>query len=247
MQTFLDWPVLTAKTCFDAIRNMGIKRLPKRCEVDEPLDAFLNHATDQERREYAAFCPKTVVARHQNPVTGESFNGFRVINQPYVLVFAMIDNMVLVTAEWKHGNDRITIVPVAGVAGRDEKRLSSLKERMAAVAVREFHEETGIRPAAVIPLSSQEGLFGEPRKMQSQYFPFLARIDKPVKRGPSKLDKNESLKIVVFSLPEWMKLIDSFRLWEENPDFGLESVTRDITYTALSQLGRLSWQLEPRK
>jgi 8-oxo-dGTP pyrophosphatase MutT (NUDIX family) len=188
--------------------------------------------------EYQLFGPQNFVARHENPSTGEGFNGFRSVFKPCSMVFAVVDGLVLVTAEWKHGNNRITIVPVAGVPGKAEADLP-LREKMRRTALREWEEETGTKLVSVEALGPEEGIWSVVRQTESHCFPYLGTVATPIQKGPTKLDQNETLIMVAFPLSEWVKLIESPELWDENPEFGLEVCSRDITYAALRKLGKL--------
>jgi 8-oxo-dGTP pyrophosphatase MutT (NUDIX family) len=238
MQECFGWPVVTAENCFEVIRSCGIKAWPQLQEPD-PIDTYLKNATLAQLEEYRRFGPKSYVVRFENPAAKEPFNGFRSVFKPYAMVFALIDGMVPVTAEWKHGNDRITIVPVAGVPGKAEKDLPTLMDQMKATAIREWREETGTELESLASLGPDEGLFCEARKADMRYFPFVGRIKVPISKGPTKLDDNEILQMVLFPFQEWLRLIESDHLWNKNPDFGLEYSVRDITYRALRYLNML--------
>ncbi|MBI4095169.1 MAG: hypothetical protein HY435_03185 [Candidatus Liptonbacteria bacterium] len=236
----LGWPIVTAANCFDVIRSLGIKPW-QQVREPEPLDSFLSHATEPEKDEYRRFGPKNFVVRYRNPHTGEPFNGFRSVFKPAAVVFALLDEHVPVTAEWKHGNDRITIVPVAGVPGKKEAELPTLADRMRATAIREWNEETGTELSSVTPLSPPSGIYSAVRPAEIQYFPFVGRVKEPVVKGPTKFDANEHLKMVLFSLNEWLALIETNELWDQRPEFGLEMCARDVTYAALRELERLKF------
>lgn len=238
MEQYLGWPVVTAESCFEVIRELGIRSWPKTQEP-EPLDLFLSYATEAEREECHRFGPRSFVARHLDPRRRVPFNGFRTLFKPSAVVFALVDGMVPMTAEWKHGNNRVTIVPVAGVPGKKEADLSTLAERMRATAFREWEEETGTTLAYAIPLAPSYGIYSAVRPAEIRYFPFLGEVQRPIERGATKFDEDGDIAMVLFPLEEWLLLIENPDLWDANPEFGLEMCARDVTYAALRELGRL--------
>lgn len=238
MSEFLGWQIVTADNCFGFVRELGIRPWLK-VQEPESLDHYLKRTTNPEWDEYQRFGPKSFVVRYQNPHANEPFNGFRSLFKPSAVVFALINGMVPVTAEWKHGNDRITIVPVAGVPSKKEQDLPSLAARMEATAIREWKEETGTELASVTPLSPSCGIYSAVRPAEIQYFPFLGEMRLPIKKGPTKFDLSENAAMILFPLKQWLTLIESSDLWEQNPDFGLEMCARDVTYAALRKLGKL--------
>lgn len=238
-ETHLGWPIVTAKNCFEIIRNLGIKSWPK-LTTPVPLNEWLQTASVEQKSDYEGFAPKSSVIKHRNPYDGTTFNAFRVEFKPYSLVFALIENRyVAVTAEWKHGNDKITIVPVCGIAGKDEAGLPTLAEKMEATAFREWHEETGLTLEKVIPLSPSSGMFYSVRNSDSRCFPYLGIVKPGELKRESKFDHTEHLVMVLFTLDEWMRLLEDHSLFDENQDFGLEDCTRAATYAALRHLGIL--------
>ena len=144
------------------------------------------------------------------------------------------------TAEWKGGNDRITIVQPCGVANNDEKALYSiLEELMRAVALRECGEEMGITPESVISLSGNQPIYSIVQNSDVACFPYLAQFKTPIKKGVAKLDASETLEIVLFPLDELVKLVMSDTLWGDNPTFCLEACTRDTMFAGLLKLGMM--------
>lgn len=236
------WPIVTSENCFGVIRDLGIKKWPLVNEM--PIAEYLASATEEQKKDYLRFGPKIFAAIHTQP-SGKSFEGFLVRLKPASLVFALVADesgkqYVLTTAEYKHGNDRITIVPVAGVPSKAEKDLP-LPEMMAQVALREFREETGIELVSVKSLGPAAGTFSTVRNVDVAMFPFVGEVKMPIVKGETKLDKNEQIAMVAFPLNEWMKLIETPELWDQNPDFGLETYTIEVTYLALHHLGYLSF------
>lgn len=240
MERILGWPIVTAENCFSVILGLGIKKWPTVWE--KTADEYLAQATDAQKADFKRFVPNVFAARHTDP-KGNAFEGFGVSLRPASLVFALIEDgsgnkFVLSTAEYKHGNDRITIVPVAGVSSKAEAGLP-LHEQMERTALREFLEETGIELESVESLGPQEGIYSTVRNAKIQMFPFLGKVKTPIQKGPTRLDDNEYIQMVAFPLDEWVKLIETPKLWDDNPDFGLETYTQVTTYLALRRLGTL--------
>jgi hypothetical protein len=239
MQEYLGWPVVTAENCFHIILSQcGIVPWPK-AQNPMPLEDYLAQATQAQRDEYQRFGPKNEVVFYRNPSSLDPFTGFQSIFKPYAIVFGLINEMVPVTAEWKHGNGLITIVPVCGVPGKAESHLPTIANQMMATGRREWQEETGTKLESITSLSPTEGLWSEVRKGYMRCFPFLGKVKEPIKKGPTKLDQNETLSMVLFPIQEWVKLIESPHLWDQHPEFGLESCCQAVTYLALRQMNRL--------
>ena len=233
------WPVFTASGIFQGVRDLGIKSWPK---VSDPvaITDYLRDATPDQLKTYDRFAPKGSVVYHTNPHNGQPFDGFKVDFKPYACVFALIDGMVPVTAEWKHGNDRITLVPVCGVPGKAEDGCTTLEEKMRATAIREWNEETGTQLKSLVALSGPDGIYSTVRNCRVQCFPFLGEVEDGAVPGATKFDETEQLQMVMVPLVEWIKLITTNKLWAQNPDFGLEACTRDVTWAALYEMDMLN-------
>lgn len=234
----LKWPIFTAEQVFQGVRDLGVKSWPQTAPP-VAIQEYLASATEDQLKTYNRFAPKGSVIYHENPYDGKPFDGFKVDYKPYACVFALIDGMVPVTAEWKHGNDRITLVPVCGVPGKAEDVYTTLAEKMYATGMREWSEETGTRLKSLTPLSGPEGIYSTVRNSKVQCFPYLGEVEDNIVQGPTKFDDTEHLKMILVPLSEWIKLITTNELWAENKDFGLEACTRDVTWAALHKLGRL--------
>lgn len=235
----LGWPIVTAKNCFQIIRNLGIQQW-KQLTDPAPIGSFLRNASDEQRICYAKFAPKSFAVQYLNPLDDSVFDAFRVEYKPYSLVIALIDETyIAVTAEWKHGNNRISIVPVCGVAGKEEEHLLTLTEKMEAVAIREWHEETGTELETIIPLSSKHGTYHSVRNSEARCFSYLGKVKSGATKGAHNHDTTEQLIILLFPCSEWLTLLEDNSLFDANPDFGLEDCARASTYAALRQLGKL--------
>lgn len=233
------WPVVTAENCFNVVRECGIKPWE---QLREPvaLANFLATATDAQRQDYERFCPKTSVVTYHDPINNKPFEGFTTAFKPYACVFTLIDGKyVAVTAEWKHGNGKITFVPVCGVPGKAEAHIVDMLEKMAAVAMREHREETGFTLSRVFPLSPATGLWTGVRNSVTQCYPFLGEIDLDTPKGSTKFDDTEHIQMVLFELEEWLKFVEDPRVFDGQSDATLETVARDTTYAALRAMGRL--------
>ncbi len=241
MANYLGWPIVTAKSCFGAALNMGIKPWPQVREP-EPLDNYIEDDTIARWDKAQRWGPRTVVACHCNPVTGEIKEDlFRTSLKPWACVWVLLaGDLVLVTIEWKHGAQRITFVPVSGVAEKTEHHYPTLSARMMAAAVRECREETGLELAGIESLGPDEGICTNVRNLYAPYFPFVGKIQEPVVKRAPKPDRAERLGIVLFPLAEWFKLLTSPHLWDQHPEFVLEPQCLDITCRALVRAGRMA-------
>jgi 8-oxo-dGTP pyrophosphatase MutT (NUDIX family) len=236
----LGWPIVTANDCFQVIRSAGIKPWPK-LGPQVPLSSYIENASPEQLKDVHRFAPQTFAVQHQNPYDGSTFNAFRTEFKPFSLVILIIDdNYIAVTAEWKHGNDRITIVPVCGVAGKNEDHFPTLAEKMKATAIRECKEETGLDLETLTPLSSNQGMWYSVRNSETRCFPYLGKVKPYTERGPTKFDKTEHLLMVLFKINEWFNLIEDDNLFGVNPDFCLEDCSRSSTYVAMRKLGKLT-------
>lgn len=231
--------MVNSKNCFSKIHRLGIKPWRARGKP-EAVEAWLGKATPDELESFRRFGPRSYFLKYANPQSGKVDNYFRTAFKPSAVVFAMFDRQfVPVTAEWKHGNNKITITPVAGVPGKAEADLPTLALKMRATALREWKEETGMELEYVIPLAPESGIYSAVRPAEIQYFPFVGKVRNRVEKGPTKFDENEHIALVVFDWHEWLALIETPGLWDQNPDFGLEMCARDVTYAALRKLGYL--------
>lgn len=231
------FPIVTASNCFDFVRAQGLKPWPIQ-NGPVPLEKWLAQATESQRYMFERFGPKSFFLQYADPRSSKVDDYFRTVFKSSVVVFALVREHVLVTAEWKHGNDKITIVPVAGVPNKKEDALPAVA-RMAKAAFREWEEETGTKLEKLEPLSPESGIYSAVRPATISYHPFLGTLEEPIVRGPTKYDNNEHIVLVAFHLTEWLKLIETPTLWDSNPEFGLEMCARDITYAALRKMGRL--------
>ncbi|MEK7631838.1 MAG: hypothetical protein AAB445_03155 [Patescibacteria group bacterium] len=172
------------------------------------------------------FVPPIEVVQLNKPDGGD-FAGFRTRTKNWATTFCLLpDDYVVIVAEWKHGAEEITLVPPSGVPSKIDHG------SMDACAKREFEEESGILLEKVVPLAGLNGLPIASRNLTTRFYPFLGIPKLPINPGPSKLDQNEYLKMVLISLPEWLKLINSGETNEE--------CSVSVTYLALQDLGRLS-------
>lgn len=238
-----DWPILTAENCFQEIRKSGIVPWVEK-ENYGPMGNYLNGVSEDEltRRvgQVIRYAPQTIVTCYQSQDGSKKIDGFKTIFTPYAMVFALINDYVPVTVEWKHGNGLITIVPVSGTPHLQEINDSNLPKIMREVAMREWREETGTNLAYCMPVSPDNGLWANVRSTQTQCFLFAGEI-KPGDDFSPNLDATEDLKMFRFSLSEWIKLMTTPDLWNQNPDFGLEAVVPTLTFLALRHFGKLSF------
>ncbi len=247
MEKLYGWPVVTAATVYDIVRDLGIKPW-KETRPNMPLAAWLSSATEAERSIYERFGPKPEVQFLAPPVSGtEDQYGkedifFRMIYRPWATVVTLIpgphpdgERYVAVTGEYKQGNRLITLVPPSGVRNKMELGLPLL-EGIEAAATREFEEETGISLVGIRRLGPPNGFWDQVRGTELSFFPFVGECSRPIKRRPSKLDKNEFLKLVLFPVEEWLRVLERGAVGE---GFALESCAATTTYLALRKLDML--------
>lgn len=223
-------PVVDAENCFEIVRSRGIQSWNASKPAIE-FSQFLKDASGPDSDIAGRFAPKVEAVRHQKP-DGNEFLGFRVVNRPAVCVFAVVEGLVPITAEWKHGNAKITLVPPAGVlSGSEQQRPNGFE----VAARREFQEETGLALSSLEPLGPNSGMFCNVRNSLTMYRPFLGVVSDAT-FAKQQLDEDEHALLVLFPLHEWWRLIHATQLPD---DFGLEAIARDTTLLALERLGRL--------
>lgn len=228
MKSKYGFPIVNAKNIFQVLKNYGIK---KWLHVQPPMDLddyLASNLTKEQLEEVRRFAPKREVVFLQN-TKGGTFRGFRSVAKNWVTVFCLLpDDLVILTAEFKHGSEVICIVPPCGVPERKE---SDLVDPMTACAKREFLEETGIELEEVIPLSNTEGNSVSPRQTTQRYFPYLGIPKMPMVWKEQRLDHNEFLKVILIPLKDWLTLIKNNMIIDE--------CATTVTFRALQYLGRL--------
>jgi hypothetical protein len=227
MRVPMQWnlPIVTAATVFPFLESVGIRPWTKLAEpvlLDEYREREL---TDQQRSELR-FAAKNEVVFLQQPMGGE-FRGFRTIIKNWATTFCLLPgDFVPIVAEWKHGAEIISLAPPSGVPSKADNG------SMSACAKREFEEETGMTLEKVIYLGPMSGIPINCRSLTTTFCPFFGKVAEPLVVGPSKLDATEHLKLVLFPLNEWMKVV-------------LHGMTGDdcsisTTFLALNYLERIS-------
>ncbi len=153
--------------------------------------------------------------------------------KPWTCTFILLNSptgekYVVLTGEYKHGHERISITPPAGVPEKDES--------MTDCAKREAEQESGLILESVQPLCGPLGEALSGRKSTELVFPFLGipayDTDGTPKKKPVELDETENLKCVLMPLEEYWKFIGT--------DYENESGPRDCGYAALRELGLLT-------
>lgn len=218
-------PILTADTVYPYVESVGIKPWPV---LERPIDLAMyvaSHLTDSQRSELR-FAPKAEVVTLQDP-KGNPYRGFRTVMKDWSTTFCLLPgDLVVLVAEWKHGANVISLVPPSGVPSKKDNG------SMENCAKREFEEETGIALKDVSALCGPDGLPIASRGLTTRFFPFLGRTFEDITVGPSSLDEKEALQLLLMPLNEWLKLIESGRVFEE--------CAVSITYLALRRLGHLT-------
>lgn len=211
------------------------------------VEEFLKIASAEDAEKCVQFVPKPFVAAHFDPHKNVPFIVYAARFKYFACVLCLIYipgiamPFVLITAEWKGGNDRITIVQPCGTPNPEEiQLLPAIADYMRATGFRECEEELGITPGSLISLSGNQPIYSIVRNADVACFPYLAEFDTPLIKGKTKLDASETLEVVLFPLDELIKLVTSDTLFAANPTFGLEACTRDTLFAGLHKLGMMN-------
>ena len=243
METYLDWPVVTAENVFRVVRKLGIKPWEEQAPA-MPLPGWLGATKREEwfHRGYGKFCQNDVKSFISPKAPHEVSTFFRTAFRPWVTVFTLIPDAesgkqyVLLTAEWKQGNELITLVPPSGTGNEVEQRIRPIAKGMLATGRREVLEETGMRLRHIELLGSREGYYDQVRNADLRFFPAVACVESSLTREPAKLDDNEILKVVLMEVHEWLIYLENYNV---EKGFGVESCAAITTYMALRRLGCL--------
>lgn len=228
MKTKYGFLIVNASNVFKVVADLGIKKWPPIKPSMDLKDYVAGDLTLEQREEVERFAPKGEVVFLENP-KGKIFRGFRSVAKNWVTVFSLLeDDLVVLTAEFKHGAEVICLVPPSGVPGRKD---FGFEDPMMECARREFWEETGIELEELILLSSSEGNAVSPRQTTQRYFPYLGIPKMPISQTKQKLDRNEFLQVLLIPLKEWLDLIRENKVVDEC------AIT--CTFRALQHLGRL--------
>lgn len=220
------FPVVNAENIFDVLADLGIKPWSKASPVIS-LDEYIASGLDDAQQAELRFAPKTEVVSlidHRN----RPFRGFRSVGKDWATVFTLLPgDLVPIVGEYKHGADEVTLVPPSGVPTKADLQSG---DPMAACAMREWEEETGLKLVRVEALTDQP-LMISGRQSTVRYNPYLGTTVTPLIKGKSKLDDTEQLKMVLVPLTEWLKLIANGR--------GIEDCAVSVTFLGLQALGRI--------
>jgi ADP-ribose pyrophosphatase YjhB (NUDIX family) len=169
-----------------------------------------------------------VKVRHLLTPTGKSFPGFYVDNwtKDWATTLVLLPgNLVVLTGEYKHGQDEVVIVPPSGVP----KRGFTEEETMMGCATREFKEETGLTLTSIVPLGGPQAVSA--RNINCRYFPFLGEVAEPIVAEEVQRDITERLAVVLCPIEEWFTLIKLGR--------GIEQCSASIAFLYMLAQGRL--------
>lgn len=138
-------------------------------------------------------------------------------------IFALTKDLeVIAIKQFRFGSGRVE----TEVAGGNLMEGEGAEE----AAQREFEEETGFRPAKIVPFANNNPFWIEPSCFFEGYnFPFLA-LD-CVRVGRQKLDQNESIDVEVIPLSAWLRYI--------NEGIITDGKTIAMTLLALLYLGKV--------
>lgn len=228
MKTKYGFPIVNASNIFEVVADLGIRKWPYIKPPMDLKDYLAGDLTLKQREEVDRFAPKSEVVFLEDP-KGKIFRGFRNIAKNWVTVFSLLeDDLVVLTAEFKHGAEVICLVSPSGVPGRKD---FGFEDPMMECARREFWEETGIELDKLILLSGPEGNAVSARQTTQRYFPYLGIPKMPIFQTKQKLDHNEFLRVLLIPLKEWLDLIAKNMIVDEC------AIT--CTFRALQHLGRL--------
>ncbi len=207
MKKIFGLPLVTAGNALKIAEQLGIRPWPVIEEAMSLSQYATRNLTEQERKDLQNFSPKgeALILRQPN---GEPYTGIRHRGKPWATTFTILPGpggvpYVPIAVEYKHGANKVLFVPPSGViSGQDEGSWEK-------AAKREFEEEAGIRLAMILPLADG-GIPANGRKSTDEYHPFLGRPVLPIELIPTKLDKTEHLKTVVFTLSEWLKFLELY-------------------------------------
>lgn len=226
-------PIVTAKNVFDVARELGVTPWPE-LEKPMPLEEYAGRDLSEADRSELRFVIKTEVARFADK-TGKPYTGFRQLQTSWSTVFAMLsDDLVPVTLEWKTGNEQLCIIPPTGTVSKKDREAP---DPMKAAGAREWLEETGIPLASITRIGSPRGVPLSGRNNIARVHYFMGTVDEPFVRGPSKLDANEYLKLVLINVADLLDFLDE-------GEYG-ELTTVGSVYHALRALGRLTLRPSP--
>jgi 8-oxo-dGTP pyrophosphatase MutT (NUDIX family) len=231
MATAHGYPIVSATDAYRELALLGIRPWSREAPT-QPLETYLDgDLTPAQQTEAARFAPKVEVDSLRTPA-GQPFTAFRSLGKSWATTFVLLPNpdgsddpLVVLVGEYKHGIDAVSLVPPSGVMSRADQSMDD-------VAAREFEEETGLALVRVISLAPA-GRAVSSRQSDAKYYPYLGIAAEPVVRGPSKLDDNEDLTVVLMPLSEWMRFIGPFG--EVADDCAVS-----VTMLALMHLDRLT-------
>lgn len=228
MESKYGFPIVTADNLFEVLNSLGIRNWPHFQPPMDIEDYLAGNLTDRQLEEARRFAPKSEVVFLQDP-RGKPFRGFRSVIRNSMTAFTLFpDDLLVITAEFKHGAEVVVLVPPSGVPTRTE---ADLEDPMSACAKREFWEETGVKLKEAISLSGPEGIPSITRYSTHRFFPFLGIPKMPISPRKQRHDSTEFLKVVLIPLQEWLKLIECGKV--------LDAHSISITLLALRRLERL--------
>jgi 8-oxo-dGTP pyrophosphatase MutT (NUDIX family) len=221
------FPIVTATNVYEVLQTLGIQQ--KLVTNIQPLETLNPEELLPNQRKQLAYAPKIEVVT----LDGGSDLWCRTRAKNWACTFILLrapeESYVLLTGEFKHGFEQVSLTPPAGIPEKGES--------MADCALRETQQETGVQLTSVTPLSSPNGLGLSGRKSTERFFPFLGTPaygpnDEPIITS-MHLDSNEQLQPVLMPLAEyWIFLANSY----DN-----EAGGRDTGYAALRELGLLTF------
>jgi 8-oxo-dGTP pyrophosphatase MutT (NUDIX family) len=209
------------RTYAQDLADLGIRPWAHQADRPDVLDlaAYANSGLTEEQTAELRFAPRTEAVFLVTP-DGKPYTGFRTIGKPWTTVFALVGELVVLVAEYKHGADAISLVPPSGIPRSGET--------MDECAAREYLEETGFTVEGLEALAPN-GLAVASRNSSIRYYPYIARIPEDSDRQPARLDDTEHIRAVLMPLGDWLELLAAGEV--------LDDCAYSATFLGLTRLG----------
>lgn len=231
METLHGYPIATITTLASVLSQLGVKEWTHNAPPS-PIEDYFNRAnlTSSELEIAQRFAPKSEVMELTQP-TGELFTGFRTIGRSWCTTFTLLpgspDPFVIVTVQYKHGIDKVVMVPPSGAQLLPNESWDNAAHRF-------VEEETGFVLNKVHALAGGRMQACSGMQNKSGMFAYIGMLTNPVTMIKPNLEKHGLLKILLIPLPDWLKMLDQ--------GMAIEDCATSVTYLALRwlcQMGHL--------
>ena len=188
------FPVVTSpESLAEVLESLGLKLWPVTAPPAK-LQEYMQEPLSEDQRTELRFAPEILAKRYNTP-DGKAYTAFTAQWKDWATVVvtnlsdAGLGRLIPFVAEYKHGRDKIVLVPPSGVATKaDLTELDPLK----AAGQRELLEETGIRLRAIWKVSNP--LSSSSRQTNQACTVYGAMAEDDALWGKPNLDKTEFLK-----------------------------------------------------